>query len=205
MNAKLPKVTVQKELIAKDAMSRQFKAKISIPPYGLQGLEEAQDELRSLFASHPPRSIERADAILNEEPISETGQLSKGEFRRRAQDALRKSEALLSKVPEEHHEIVSQALNQAFLAGSLLAEECLRSRFLEDVTREMEQQEARRKGGASRRGANKQGTEKILKKMKKRIKQGFSKSDAARLTLKDGYGSSVDGNRKIYDYHTKPR
>ncbi len=203
MNAKKSRITIQKEIIAEDAMSRKSRLTISFPTDIGDGLDAVLQDIQKLSENHAPRSISSAKKRLDEMPPPAADDLSANDFCERAQGALDAAGEAITNVPKKYHEAISHALNQAFLAGSLLTEEFLRSGHLNDVEREAAQKEARRKGGESKRGQVKKDTSEIVRVMQELIFNGKSKSSAAALALKRGLGTSVDANRKIYDYHIK--
>ncbi len=182
-------------------MSKKERLTITIPAYPTGGLEAARSEITKLGENRAPRSFKQAKQLLNELPNMSGGDLSKRDFFERAQKAIHAAEQAISKVPKEDYGIIADALDQAFLAGSLLTEDFLRETHILDVEREASQKKARQRGGESKRGHMQPTTKQVLKEMDEKIARGLSVSEAAHFAHRNGYGTSADANRNAYRKH----
>lgn len=87
---------------------------------------------------------------------------------------------------------------KALSLGQRMADEEMRARHLEDVTREARMKQARKRGGDVRKGKVAPDTRERLARMHALVSAGKSVSAAARAVRKAGFGRSEAANRTLY-------
>ena len=134
-NAKPAKISIAETTVDEDAMSKRMVITVSFPPNGSSNLNEALEQLQEFSDASPPRTVLAAKRRIaaGEWGGGETD-ISKG-FLAEAVRAIEQAEEITADAPSELHERIQAALDQAFLAGGLLATVHTRAKYLQNVAR----------------------------------------------------------------------
>jgi len=202
-----------------DAMSRQKVMQITIPPYGgdPEGVTKAiRDGMPSDLIDRTLNDLAAIKELVEYErfsscealypkhaehhgPVQHPSRFSDDHFKRQAFNHLKRAEVAVSDHPKWTGERMLNEIAPILIrVGLTLAELNIRDNHYEDVDRGS-RVDAHMKGLASeQKGKKGDIAREVLRRMQDQISKGSSIKKAARLTFKDGFGTSEDANRQLY-------